>query len=329
MRYLTIAPARSTFWSFCHYVRHCTWIRRHFSQAQRASSARIRSMTRVRPRESRALASPWVCPVFCARHHGCRADQKTDLRAHSHCIESIIARRASCHGFAHLVHRGRWTRRYFSLGRGRAARLAAAQTTHKAGGGSRTSPRWAWSRPPTVGSLAVTAFIVLGGGPAVVTNVAQISGSHGKEIRRSRGPFQSHDALGESLSRAALDLIVYKLRSRAPGDARLFMIFVAVFYFVFTVPGVAALYLGVAPQVCILAACGLMVVTVNELFGETHFGGNYMFYDGGALTVGALGFGKFLPQTFYERNTGRGRPLPRACFRDTNLIIAACCLAST
>lgn len=188
-------------------------------------------------------------------------------------------------------------------------------------------------KTPDCWLLAVTAFIVLGGGLMVVTNVAQISGSRGEgSAAAAVALFSVAQCLGRLIAGSASDLIVYKLRVARPATFVLLSLLMAVAHFVFTVPGVAALYTGVALSGFAFGGVWpLMVVTVNELFGETHFGGNYMFYDGGGSAVGALGFGKFLPQTFYERNTAPGSTdcHGMACFRDTNLIIAACCLAST
>ena len=54
------------------------------------------------------------------------------------------------------------------------------------------------------------------------------------------------------------------------------------------------------------SAWPVMVVVVAELFGKKNLGGNYMVYDGVASAIGAIVFGKFIPEAVYDANTESG-----------------------
>ncbi|KAI2500789.1 hypothetical protein MHU86_13646 [Fragilaria crotonensis] len=84
----------------------------------------------------------------------------------------------------------------------------------------------------------------------------------------------------------------------------------------------------------------LMVLITGELFGPSHVGANYMFYDGLTCAIGTLALSKFVAQRVYESHveTGTTTCYGPECFRATNMIIAglsatciltSCCLCCT
>jgi MFS family permease len=82
----------------------------------------------------------------------------------------------------------------------------------------------------------------------------------------------------------------------------------------------------------------LMVLIVGEVFGETHLGGNYMFYDGCTGSIGAFVLSNLVAGQVYEHNSssGGGSVLEEdsytcygpSCFRMTHVCIAALSLTA-
>ena len=77
----------------------------------------------------------------------------------------------------------------------------------------------------------------------------------------------------------------------------------------------------------------LMVLIVSERWGQQHLAGNYMFYDGVTAAIGALIFGKILPQIIYEQHADQDhgnrkhiKCVGPDCFGATLQVIAAAAL---
>ena len=74
----------------------------------------------------------------------------------------------------------------------------------------------------------------------------------------------------------------------------------------------------------------LMVLSVSELFGAKHLGGNYMVFDGCCSALGTLGVSKFLAEAWYNEHT-----LPGAkdcygtdCFQNAHVVMVGLALSS-
>lgn len=76
----------------------------------------------------------------------------------------------------------------------------------------------------------------------------------------------------------------------------------------------------------------LMVLCSGEIFGPSHVGANYLFYDGVSSAVGTLLLSKMIKQGVYERHIDPATSpdadtcLGTDCFRSTHFIIALFCL---
>ena len=78
----------------------------------------------------------------------------------------------------------------------------------------------------------------------------------------------------------------------------------------------------------------LMVLIIGEVFGTSHVGANYMFYDGFSSAIGTLFLSKFVAQTVYERhidhvdgNSDNLTCYGQDCFRASHLIVAGLSLS--
>jgi MFS family permease len=76
----------------------------------------------------------------------------------------------------------------------------------------------------------------------------------------------------------------------------------------------------------------LMVLVTGEVWGKSHVGANYMFFDGFTSAIGTLLLSKIIAQEIYERHTDPHADDPNACygmecFRQTHMIVAALSLS--
>jgi MFS family permease len=75
----------------------------------------------------------------------------------------------------------------------------------------------------------------------------------------------------------------------------------------------------------------LMVLIVGEVFGETHLGGNYMFFDGCTGSIGAFVLSNLVAGEVYEHSSvleDSHACYGPSCFRMTHVIIAALALTA-
>jgi MFS family permease len=76
----------------------------------------------------------------------------------------------------------------------------------------------------------------------------------------------------------------------------------------------------------------LLVLCVGEIFGASHVGANYLFYDGFASGAGTFLLSKIVAQSVYEHHINPATaPDPYTCigadcFRMTHYVTALCCL---
>ncbi|GMH81746.1 hypothetical protein TrVE_jg5229 [Triparma verrucosa] len=174
-------------------------------------------------------------------------------------------------------------------------------------------------------------LVLIGGGIGLTTNIAQMFGSIDSSGNVVALTFFSAT---QSLSRVGAGGLCDVLRRRGLSGAVVVLgglVFMLVGYACFVVNTEGLLFVGVlCAGVGFGSAWPVMVVVVAELFGEEHLGGNYMVFDGVASAVGALVFGKFIPEEIYDAHTEDGETdcYGKECFRLTYVIIVGLVLSA-
>ncbi|GMH57066.1 hypothetical protein TL16_g02281 [Triparma laevis f. inornata] len=174
-------------------------------------------------------------------------------------------------------------------------------------------------------------LVLIGGGIGLTTNIAQMFGSiysNGNVVA------MTFFSATQSLSRVGAGGLCDVLRRRGLSGAIVVLgglVFMLVGYVCFVMNTETYLFVGVVfCGVGFGSAWPVMVVVVAELFGEAHLGGNYMVYDGVASAVGALLFGKFIPEEIYDAHTEEGETdcYGKECFQLTYWIVVGLVLSA-
>jgi MFS family permease len=170
--------------------------------------------------------------------------------------------------------------------------------------------------------------VLIGAGISVTTNASQMFSSVGSnQSATAITLFSAMQSLSRVVCGGLLDVLKKKdvERCSVVGGALIVML---CGYALFVWNTGWSLFVGVLfAGVGFGAAWPTMVVVVSELFGTKSLGGNYMVYDGCASAVGALVFGKFIPESVYEGGGDGGEGSGEdcvgvECFRRSYVIVA-------
>eukprot|EP00518_Triparma_eleuthera_P012077 CAMPEP_0182476626 /NCGR_PEP_ID=MMETSP1319-20130603/29449_1 /TAXON_ID=172717 /ORGANISM="Bolidomonas pacifica, Strain RCC208" /LENGTH=490 /DNA_ID=CAMNT_0024677727 /DNA_START=85 /DNA_END=1554 /DNA_ORIENTATION=+ len=159
---------------------------------------------------------------------------------------------------------------------------------------------------------------LIGAGIGMTTNVAQMFSAIGSNDNVVATTFFSAT---QSLTRVLAGLLCDVLKVRGVPAATVLalgLVFMLLAYLLFVVNTPQSLFAGVlCAGVGFGSAWPVMVVVVAELFGQKNLGGNYMVYDGVASAVGAIVFGKLIPEAVYNAHLDDGETecYGSECFR--------------